>query len=215
MTKVVALTGGIGSGKSTVAEALAKLGATVIDADAIVHELQSPGSPILEEIAQAFGPQLLDASGGLDRDALAAVVFRDPEARKRLEAILHPKVGVELARRLAAAREAGDPLVVLDIPLFFEARRGGKGGASRMPVDAVVLAYAPEETQIERTMARDGCTRKEVQRRLRAQLAIEEKKRLADVVIDNSGSRADTERQVRGFYDRITQGEASPTESTS
>ena len=204
MTRVVALTGGIGSGKSSVAALLAGLGATLIDADAIVHELQAPGSPVLAEIAAAFGPEILAADGSLDRDALGAIVFADPEARKRLEAIVHPKVGLEFARRLAAAREAEVPLVVLDIPLYFESRRAGRAGASQLPVDAVLLAYAPEEVQLERTMARDGCSREDALRRLRAQLPIEEKKRLADAVIDNSGSREATARQVRAFYQRIT-----------
>ncbi len=201
MTRVVALTGGIGTGKSTVAAILVRLGATLIDADAIVHELQAPGSPVLEEIAEAFGRELLDATGALDREALGARVFRDPEARRRLEAIMHPKVGAEFARRLAAARDAGEPLVVLDIPLYFETRRAGAGAASRLPVDAVLLVYAPESVQIERTLARDASSRDEVLRRIRAQISIEEKKRLADVVIDNSGSLEETERQVRAFYE--------------
>ncbi len=206
MTRIVALTGGIGSGKSSVAQLLAGLGAVVIDADAIVHELQAAGTPLLAEIAEAFGAEILRPDGELDREALGALVFRDPDARRRLEALVHPKVGVEFARRLAAAREAAAPLVVLDIPLYFESRRAGRGGASTLPVDAVVLAYVPEEIQLERTVARDGCSREQALHRLRAQLPIEEKKRLADVVIDNSGSREATARQVRAFYARITGG---------
>jgi len=202
MTKVVTLTGGIGSGKSTVAALLAKLGATIIDADAIVRELQSAGSPLLEEIARTFGEGVLDASGALDRAALADLVFRDPRARERLEALVHPRVGAEFARRLAAAREAGDALVVLDVPLYFETRRAGRGQAGREPGDGVLLAYVPRELQVERTMRRDGSSREEALRRIAAQLPIEEKKRLADAVIDNSGSLAETERQVRAFVAR-------------
>jgi dephospho-CoA kinase len=203
VTRIVALTGGIGSGKSTVGALLAKLGAAVIDADAIVHELQARGSPVLDEMVAAFGPEILDESGALDRKALGDAVFRDPEARRRLEAIVHPRVGAEFARRLEAAKDSGVPLVVLDIPLYFETRQEGGGGASRMPVDAVLLAYAPEEVQLERTVLRDGCSRDEALRRIRAQLPIEEKKRLADVVIDNSGSLAETERQARAFYEQM------------
>ena len=203
VTVVVTLTGGIGSGKSTVAALLARLGATVIDADAIVHELQAPGSPLVEEIAGAFGAGVVDASGALDRRALADLVFREPRARERLEALVHPKVGAEFARRLEAAREAGDPLVVLDIPLYFETRRAGRGEAGRGPGAGVLLAYVPRELQIERTVRRDGCSREEAERRVAAQLPIEEKKRLADTVIDNSGPLEETERQVREVLTRI------------
>ncbi len=122
MAVIAGLTGGIGSGKSTVAGMLEKLGATVVDADAIVHELQAPGEPLLDEIAAEFGPEVIDADGALDREALGAIVFRDPEARQRLNRIVHPKVGAEFARRLQAARDSGVALIVLDIPLLFEAR---------------------------------------------------------------------------------------------
>lgn len=209
MTRVVGLSGGIGSGKSTVARMLVARGAVLIDADAIVHELQAPGAPMLAELAEAFGPEILGPDGALDRARLADRVFRDPEARRRLEAIVHPRVGAEMARRLAAAREAGAPVVVLDIPLLFEGRAraaagGPARGASALPFDATVLVYAPREVQIERTVARDGCTRAEAERRVAAQMPIEEKRALADHVIDNSGSLAETERQVEALWARLT-----------
>ena len=207
MTRVVGLTGGIGSGKSTVARLLAELGAVVVDADAIVHRLQSPGSPVLAEIAAAFGSELLDASGALDRARLAELVFRDPAARQRLNDLIHPKVAVEMMREAEDARRAAAPLVVLDIPLLFEGRRGG-GHAAKLPFDATVLAYCPAALQIERTVARDGCTRAEVERRLAAQLPIEEKRALADFTIDNSGALGDTERQVRALYAKLTGDDA-------
>ena len=203
VTVTIGLSGGIGTGKSTVARLFAAQGAVVIDADAIVHELQSRGSALLDEIAAAFGPEVLDAEGGLDRTALGARVFRDPEARRRLEALVHPKVGAEFARRIAAARASGVRMLVLDIPLLFEGRRAGTGSAALMRFDATVLVYAPEKLQIERQMSRDGCTREEAVRRVRAQLPIEEKKALADYVIDNGGSLAETERQVREVLSRI------------
>lgn len=203
MTKVVGLSGGIGTGKSTVARTLEALGATVIDADAIVHELQAPGSPVLEELAEAFGPDILDAAGALDRAALGAIVFRDPAARGRLGAIMHPRVGAEMGRRLAAARRARVALVVLDIPLLFEGRKAGAGGAAQLAFDATVLVYAPEELQIERQIARDGCDPAEAMRRVRAQLPIEEKRDMADHVIDNSGTLAETEAQVRALYEKL------------
>lgn len=204
MTRVVGLTGGIGTGKSSVARQLAALGATVIDADAIVRRLQAPGAPALAEIVAAFGNGVLDAGGALDRARLADLVFRDPAARARLNAIIHPRVGAEMARELASAREADAPLVVLDIPLLFESRLAGRSGAASLPFDATLLVYCPREAQIERTMARDRATRAEVERRLDAQLPIEEKRALADYVIDNAGDPADTERQVRELFARLT-----------
>ena len=211
MTRVIGLTGGIGSGKSTVARLLAALGAVVIDADAVVHRLQAPGSPLLDEIAAAFGSELLDAGGALARARLAELVFRDPSARQRLNDLIHPKVAIEMARELELARRSGAPLVVLDIPLLFEGRKSGRGHAAKLPFDATVLAYCPSEMQIERTMARDGCARDEVERRLAAQLPIEEKRALADFVIDNSGSAAETERQVRDLYAKLTDAESPRT----
>jgi dephospho-CoA kinase len=199
----IGLSGGIGTGKSSVARMFAAQGAVVIDADAIVHELQARGMPMVAELAEAFGPGVLDAEGGLDRAALGAIVFRDPDARARLNAIVHPKVGAEFARRVAEARASGARVLVLDIPLLFEGRRSGTGSAARMQFDATVLVYAPEALQIERQIARDGCSRDEAIRRVRAQMPIEEKKPLADYVIDNGGSLADTERQVRDVLSRI------------
>lgn len=204
MTRVVGLTGGIGSGKSTVARLLAELGATVIDADAIVHELQAPGTPLLDEIARTFGPEVIDASGGLDREALAAVVFRDPEARVRLQRLVHPRVGAEIARRLAEARDAGVELVVLDIPLLFEAPEAGT--AARRHYDASVVVWVPEEIQVARAVARDGSDPDEVRRRIRAQLPLDAKRELADHVIDNSGTPEETAEQVRRLYARVSAG---------
>lgn len=204
MSAVIGLTGGIGSGKSTVSRMFEKLGATVLDADAIVRELQSPGSAVLAEIQAAFGPQVIGPDGELDREALAAIVFRDDAARLRLNAIVHPKVADELARRVAAAREAGSTVVVLDIPLLFEGRESGEGTAARMPLDATVVVHVPEETQIERQLAREECSREEAVRRVRAQLPLDEKRRLADFAIDNSGTLEETERQVRDVFRAIT-----------
>ena len=204
MTVVIGLTGGIGSGKSTVARMLRELGATVIDADAIVHELQAPGMPMVAELAKEFGPGILDAAGALDRKALGAIVFADEAARLRLNHIVHPQVGAEFARRLSAALEAKAPLVVLDIPLLFEGRVSGKGSAAARSVETTVVVWVPEAVQIERQIARDRCTRADAEQRVRAQLPLARKRELADHEIDNSGSLADTERQVRNLYARLT-----------
>jgi dephospho-CoA kinase len=204
MTAIVGLSGGIGSGKSTVARLFEKLGAVLIDSDAIVHELQAPGAPMLEQIARAFGRDLIDATGALDRKALGALVFRDEQLRLRLNAIVHPAVGAETLRRVVAAREAGASVIVIDIPLLFEGRSSGRGGASLMDFQATVVVWVPEPLQIERTMARDGCSREEALRRVRAQMPLAEKRALADYVIDNSGAPEDTERQVREVFDAVS-----------
>jgi dephospho-CoA kinase len=208
MTRIIGLSGGIGSGKSTVSRALAALGAVVIDADAIVHELQTAGSPMLAEIAAAFGPGVLDANGNLDRAALGDIVFRDAAARQRLGAIVHPPVVAEIARRVARARSQGASVVVLDIPLLFEGRKAGTGSAAATQFDATVLVWAPEQAQIERQIARDGCSPEEALRRVRAQLPLHEKKALADFVIDNSGTPEETERQVRALWEKLSRGAA-------
>lgn len=197
MSLVIGLTGGVGSGKSTVARMFEALGATAIDADVIVRELQAPGSPLLDEIAAAFGAELLGADGDLDRKALGALVFRDEAARMRLNGIVHPPVVAECARRIEAARARGAPLIVLDVPLLFEGRASEGGVEAHIDFDATVVVFAAEAQQIERQMLRDGCSREEAERRVRAQLPLAEKRAMADHVIDNSGSREQTERQVQ------------------
>jgi dephospho-CoA kinase len=182
---------------------LRELGATLIDADLIVHQLQAPGQPMLEELTAAFGGEILDADGALDRKALGNIVFSDDDARIRLGLIVHPQVGLEMLRQLTAAREAGAPMVVADIPLLFEGRREGRDTARALGVEGVILAWVPAEVQIERTMTRDSCTREEALARIRAQVPIDEKRELADHVIDNSGTREETERQVRELYAKL------------
>ena len=177
-----------------------------IDVDAIVHELQQPGAPLLEEIAAAFGPEVIDAHGALERETLGAIVFRDPEARQTLNRIVHPKLGAEVDTRLAHARQTGIPLVVLDIPLLFEGRRAGSRGASAMHFDITIVVWVPRKTQIERQLLRESYDRDEAERRIDAQMPLDEKRALADFVIDNSGSLANTERQVREIYARLTGG---------
>jgi dephospho-CoA kinase len=208
MASVLGLSGGIGTGKSTVARFLGSLGATVIDADAIVHELQAPGTPMLDEIAEAFGPGIVDTEGRLDRNALGATVFRDAAARRRLEQIVHPKVIATIADRVASAQLAGTSLIVVDIPLLFDRRESSPNPKSTPPFDATVLVYAPEQQQIERQVSRDGCDREAALERIRAQLPIESKKAMADVVIDNSGSPEETQRQARMLFDRFSAGRA-------
>ena len=204
MTVLLGLSGGIGSGKSTVTRLLASLGATTIDADAIVHEQQAAGQPMLEEIAKAFGDHVIGPDGSLDREALGAIVFRDAEARARLGQIVHPPVIAEMMRRAQAAVDARVPLVVLDIPLLFEGRVSGRGSGAMMDFDATLCVWVSRDVQIERTMARDGCDRGEAERRIAAQLPIDEKRAMADYVIDNSGSQDETRAQVEALFERLT-----------
>lgn len=204
MTRVVGLTGGIGTGKSTVSTMLAELGATLIDSDAIVHELQAAGQPLLAELAAEFGPGILRPDGSLDRAALGDIIFRDEAARKRANAIIHPAVGRETARRLQRAIAEGVPLVVLDIPVLFETRAHGTASKANLGLETIVVVWAPRELQIERQLARNGYGRDEAERRVDAQIPIDEKRAQADHVIDNSGSLEDTRRQVEALYALLT-----------
>ena len=204
MTCFIGLSGGIGSGKSTVSRLLNELGAIIVDADAIVHELQAAGQPMLKEIAAAFGDGVLTDDGALDRPALGSIVFRDPERRRELEQIVQPPVVAEMARRAKVAIDDGVPMVVMDIPLLFEGKKTGRGSASAMQYDATICVWVPMETQIERTMSRDECDRGEAERRIAAQLPIDEKREMADHVIDNSGTPEQTCEQVEALYAQLT-----------
>ena len=184
---LVGLTGGIGSGKSTVSEKLAALGAVIIDADAIVREVQQPGSAVLAALAERFGTEIIAADGQLDRQSLAAKVFGDADALKSLNKIVHPAVGVEMARRVQA--EVGsDRVVVLDIPLLTENPRGNLQG--RFVVDV------PVETQVERLLRFRGFDESDARARISRQATREERLKSADFVVDNSGDRADLQPQI-------------------
>ncbi len=204
MTCFIGLSGGIGSGKSTVSRLLNELGAIIVDADAIVHELQAAGQPMLKEIAAAFGDGVLTGDGALDRPALGSIVFRDTERRRELEQIVQPPVVAEMARRAKVAIDEGVPMVVMDIPLLFEGKKTGRGSAAAMQYDATICVWVPLETQIERTMSRDKCDRGEAERRIAAQLPIDEKREMADHVIDNSGKPDQTSEQVKALYSQLT-----------
>jgi len=203
MTCFIGLSGGIGSGKSTVSRLLNELGAIIVDADAIVHELQAAGQPMLKEIAAAFGDGVLTGDGALDRPALGSIVFRDTERRRELEQIVQPPVVAEMARRAKVAIDEGVPMVVMDIPLLFEGKKTGRGSAAAMQYDATICVWVPLETQIERTMSRDKCDRGEAERRIAAQLPIDEKREMADHVIDNSGKPDQTSEQVKALYSQL------------
>lgn len=197
---LLALTGGIASGKSTVARRLAELGAVVVDADAIVREVQAPGSPVLEEIAAAFGPSVIAADGTLDRAALGAIVFTDDEARRRLNAIVHPAVAAESARRFSAAL-AADPeaIVVYDVPLLVETRADD-------PWDLIVVTHAPASVREDRLVSLRGLGVDDARARIAAQADDAVRLAVADVVIDTAGSLEETTAQVDALWARLRAG---------
>jgi len=174
------LTGGIGSGKSTVAGLLAEAGAAIIDTDAISRALTAPGGAAMPALREAFGPTLVAADGGLDRAAMRSAVFADPAALLRLEAILHPMIGAETERQ--AHQAAPDhALLVFDVPLLVES------GRWRARVDRVLVVDCETETQIQRVMARSGWTREGVEAVLRKQASRTQRRAAADVLIHNEG----------------------------
>jgi dephospho-CoA kinase len=195
--KVVGLTGGIGTGKSTVSSLLRQMGATVIDADEATRAVEARGTEGLRRLVEEFGPDILTASGDLDRPRLAAIAFEKPEARQRLNAIVHPLVRQWMAERQREAAERGDEIVVLDVPLLYETR----GDAA---FDTVLLVYAPEELQVRRLVELRGMTEHEARSRIAAQLPIEEKRRRAPHVIDNTGSLERLRDQVRQVWSAVT-----------
>ena len=182
--RLFGLTGGLGTGKSTVAAQLRRRGVPVIDADALARDVVAPGSPGLAEVVAAFGAGVL-RDGALDRAHVASLVFADPEARRRLEAITHPRIQALRDARLAELEAAGEPLVCYEVPLLFE--RG-----LEQSLRPVVVVSAPEPMQIERARQRDGASEAMVRARLDAQLPVADKVSRADYVIDNSGSLAAT-----------------------
>lgn len=189
--KLIGLTGGAGSGKTTVAEMLRELGAAVVDADEAAHAVYEPGTPGFREVVEAFGDGYV-RDGRIDRAKLGDLVFHDAGARKRLNAIVHPRVRDWMAERTVEAFEAGADIVVQDVPLLFENDLQGL-------FSKTVLVYARPETQVARLVAR-GVPRARAEGMLASQMPIDAKKPLADFVIDNDGSRAETRRQVEEVW---------------
>jgi dephospho-CoA kinase len=183
------LTGGLASGKSTVAAHLRSLGVPVIDADQLARELVAPGTPGLAAVVEAFGPTVLLPDGSLDRPKVAAAVFSDPNQRRRLNAILHPLIGAASAARIADLTARGEPLACYEAALLVE---NGLADAFR----PLVVVAVPEAVQVARAMARDSATEEQARARIAAQLPLATKVAAADYVIDNGGSREETERRT-------------------
>jgi len=199
----VALTGGIASGKTTVANLFAAHGIPLVDTDLIAREVVEPGQPALVAVARAFGDDVLDPDGRLDRRLLREIIFDDATARARLEAILHPAIRAEMERQSAAAAQAG-PYQVLVIPLLAE-------GGRRDHVDRVLVVDAPEDVQVERLVARDSVTREQAQASLRAQAQRETRLGIADDVVTNTGRIEDLREQVAALHERYVKLAAEKT----
>jgi len=197
--KVIGLTGGFASGKSLAASILRSLGATVLSADELAHQIEAPGTDAFQEIVQAFGPGMVRADGTLDRKRLAELIFRDPTARARLNAITHPRIRQALGAkidRLRATKDQGP--AVVEIPLLLDT-----AARDLFPLDGVIVVSVDAETQIARLMARDRLTREAALQRLQAQRPLAEKVSEADWVIENSGTEEQTRRQVETLWERL------------
>ncbi len=192
MALVVGLTGGIGSDKSAAADAFEKLGATVVDTDAISHELTGPGGAAIAEIRRQFGSAFIDASGAMDRKRMRDLVFSDPEEKQRLEALLHPMIRAESARRIAAAK---GPYAVHVVPLLIESPD------HRARVGRVLVVDCPEDLQISRVRQRSGLPEEEIRRIIATQIQRDKRLASADDVIDNSGPISAMQQQVHKLHE--------------
>src|SRR5262245_14057991 len=193
---VIGLTGGIGSGKSTVAAMFGELGAELVDADQIARDVVRPGQPAYQEILAAFGRDILAADGTIDRKALGARVFADPTARRRLEALVHPRIGAESLRRIGQAGARGVPVVIYEASLLVES-------GLHKTMDGVIVVAASQAAQRARVAGRDGLSALELEQRIAAQLPTQEKVAVADWVIHNEGTLEDTRRQVEAVWREI------------
>ena len=194
--KLIGLTGGVGSGKSTVAEMFRELGATVIDADTAAHEVYAPGTPGFDAVVREFGEEYV-RDGAVDRARLGALVFNDLDALRRLHAIVHPLVRDWLAARTAEAAERGDEIVIQDVPLLYE------NDLAHL-FSSVVLVYAPAEVQLERLVKGRGVPPDRARAMIANQMPIDEKRDRAHHVVDNSGTEEETRRQVEEIWAQMT-----------
>jgi len=195
--KIIGLTGGIATGKSAVSTMLSKKGFQVIDADAIVHQLQALGSPLLNKMAKAFGTTILNQDGSLNRAKLGSLVFDDKKKRALLDSLVHPAVRAEFERQIQVAKV---DILFLDVPLLFEA------GFDDL-ADVTLVVTTSTQKQLERLVNRDGLSESEAKARIEAQMSVAEKAKLADFVIDNNGDLCELAESVEAFLGNILRGE--------
>ena len=194
--KLVGLTGGIASGKSTVAKILQDLGAAIVNADDLAREVVLPGREAWKEVVAAFGVDILQTDQNLDRQKLRTLIFNQPEARKRLESIIHPRVRALAEERIRQYGAAGYPVVIYEVPLLFE-------GKLQEWLRPVILVACKLETQTARLQKRDHLARADAEKHIATQMSLAEKRGLADYVIENNGSLADLERQTRQILEKL------------
>jgi dephospho-CoA kinase len=192
----IAITGGAGTGKSTVARMFKELGAEVLDADAIAREAVAVGQPAWQELRRVYGADFFHENGELNRSRLAQLVFADPEARRRLDGLIHPRVEAELQARVAELARRGAALVLVEVPLLFETGR-------EAAFDRVIVVAAPEAGQIRRLRARDHRGEAEIRGILEAQGRLKDKVARADYVVDNGGQLSRTEQQVKNIWGEL------------
>ena len=197
--RIIGLTGGIGSGKSTVSGMLQDLGAAVVDADAGARAVVEPGQPALAEIVTAFGAEVLGPDGGLDRKAVAEKVFTDEAARHKLNSITHPRVREWMAARIGEAVEGGAQVVIMDTPLLYEAKLDGG-------VAETIVVWVPVEVQVQRAVSR-GMDEADVRARIAAQMSLDDKRGWATHLIDNSGTEEETRAHVAALWQELSGGD--------
>lgn len=196
---IAGLTGGIASGKSTIARFFSEVGAQVVDADKIAREVVKPGTPGYDAVVAFFGRTILLPDGDIDRKRLGEIIFNDPDKKASLDAIVHPLVFERSAEMIAQiAAETPDAVVIMDVPLLIEANMG-------RDFEEMIVVYVPETIQLERLMNRDGIDEQAAMARIRSQMPIEEKRRRATVVIDNSGTLFESRRRALAVFNRLKQ----------
>ena len=196
LPRIVGLTGGIASGKSTVSNMFRELGVLVIDADEVARDVVKPGTPGLDAIVAAFGDDVLDPAGNLDRARLGSIIFADPSARRTLNEITHPRIAMEMMSRASRAGQDGHSWVIYDAALIVE------NGIHHMLNGLIVVVCTPD-VQLQRLMHRDGFTEADAQERIASQLPLAQKVDVADWVIDNGGTLDETASQVRRVFDAV------------
>ena len=197
---VIGLTGGIATGKSEVSRILRELGATVIDADRVGHEAYKPHSPVWQEVVETFGDEILEPTGEIDRKRLGAIVFNDPDARAKLNSIMHPRMADMIRQKIGHLRQSGENVVVVEAALLVEANWDSL-------VDEIWVTHSPEELVVERLRGRNNLSQEEIMSRIRSQIPFDERGRHADVLVANSGELDQLREDVESLWGSRVKGQ--------